>query len=45
MYGIDLDKTAAELQWELQVFERMHPRSVTCYRQGLEHYLYGTPLH
>lgn len=45
MHGIDLNKAAALLQQELQAFERLHPRSGEFYRQGLEHYLYGAPMH
>lgn len=45
MLGVDLNKTAVALQHELQMFEQLHPSSGECYRQGLEHYLYGAPLH
>ncbi len=45
MPGVDLRKTAAALQHELLEFNKSHPRSAECYRQGLEHYLYGAPLH
>lgn len=45
MLGIDLDKTAEAFKHELQKFNQLHPSSGECYRQGLEHYLYGAPLH
>jgi glutamate-1-semialdehyde 2,1-aminomutase len=45
MLGVDLDKTAAALRQELQEFKRLHPRSGEFYRRGMEHYLYGAPLH
>ena len=45
MLGVDLSKTATALQHELQQFKQLHPLSGECYQQGLDHYLYGTPLH
>lgn len=45
MLGVDLNKTAMALKHELKEFETLHPASGDCYRQGLEHYLYGAPLH
>ncbi len=45
MLGVDLNKTAVALQDELEKFKQLHPGSGKCYRQGLEHYLYGAPLH
>ncbi len=41
----DLKKTATGLEQELRRFEDSHPRSAKLYRQGLDHYLYGTPMH
>ena len=45
MLGVDLNKTVAAYQNELQEFQQLHPRSGECYQQGLDHYLYGAPLH
>jgi hypothetical protein len=43
--GFDFDKTAAEFRQELHEFERLTAVPVHVIRQGLEHHLYGMPLH
>lgn len=43
--GLDLQRVADCYQSELQLFAERHPRSGAFYRQNLEHWLYGAPLH
>ncbi len=43
--GVDLQKVARQLEQEETLFESSHPRSKALYSRGLEHYLYGAPMH
>lgn len=43
--GVDLGRTALAFEEELRLFADSHPRSAALYRRGLEHFLYGAPMH
>ena len=43
--GVDLQRVADLLQQEEALFEASHPRSKALYARGLEHFLYGAPMH
>ncbi len=43
--GIDPLRMAGLLQRELSRFDANHPRSGALYSRGLEHFLYGAPMH